>query len=143
VETLLHLTEAAVPANVRRIRHRVADAASEAGASTRVVDEVALCVSEAVTNAAMHAYEHVEGEVTVLVQAEDDLVVVVRDDGRGLGEPRAGTNGGGFGLRIIKALSRDLSISSLPSRGTEVRMRFALERDDVGRRSDAMGQRAA
>lgn len=143
METLLHLTEAAVPTNVRRIRHRVADAASEAGASRPVVEEVALCVSEAVANAAMHAYEHVAGEVTVLVEAEDDLIVVVRDEGRGLREPRAGTNGGGFGLRIIKALSQDLSISSLPSQGTEVRMRFPLESGEVGRRSDEMGQRAA
>ena len=142
METLLHLTEAAVPTNVRRIRHRVAEAASEAGASSPVAEEVALCVGEAVANAARHAYEHVEGEVTVLVQADGDLLVVVRDQGRGLGEPHP-VKSGGFGLRIIKALSREVSISSLPSRGTEVRMRFPLEADEPRRRSDAMGQRAA
>jgi anti-sigma regulatory factor (Ser/Thr protein kinase) len=138
VERLLDLTEVAVPAKVRRIRHRAADAAAEAGASKRVVDEVTLCVGEAAANAARHAYEDGEGKVRVLVEADADLTVVVRDHGRGMNAARRG-----LGLRIIHALSQDVSISTEPGRGTELRMRFPLEADDRGRGTGDLGQRAA
>jgi anti-sigma regulatory factor (Ser/Thr protein kinase) len=124
METCLELTETAVPANVRWIRQRVADAATDAGVSSTVADEVALCVDEAVANVARHAYDHCCGSVSVRVEADEDAVtVLVRDEGNGFdaSERRASD---GFGLRIIEALARDLSISSRPRRGTELRMRF-------------------
>jgi anti-sigma regulatory factor (Ser/Thr protein kinase) len=125
METRLELTETAVPANVRRIRHKVAEVASDAGASRTVVDEIALCVSEAVANVATHAYDDAGGPVDVRVEADDDILkVVVRDRGRGLEHPPSPTDG--FGLTIIRTLSRDVSISSSPGRGTELRLRFPL-----------------
>lgn len=138
MERLLELTEVAVPAKVRRIRHRAADAAAEAGASRRVVEEVTLCVGEAAANAVRHAYEHGEGTVRVLVEADDDLTVVVRDQGRGMSAARSG-----LGLRIIHALSQEVSISTAPGRGTELRMRFPLEGDEPRRGTGARRQRAA
>jgi anti-sigma regulatory factor (Ser/Thr protein kinase) len=125
VQTYLELRETAVPANVRRIRHRVAEAATDAGASSTVADEVALCVGEAVANVARHAYDHSFGSVGVLVQTDRDvLTVIVRDQGRGLVD---GSETDGFGLRIIETLARDLAISWLPNRGTELRMQFPLD----------------
>jgi anti-sigma regulatory factor (Ser/Thr protein kinase) len=138
VERLLDLTEVAAPAKVRRIRHKAADAAAQAGASSRVVDEVTLCVGEAAANAATHAYEDEEGTVRVLVEADDDLTVVVCDQGGGMSAAQSG-----LGLRIIHALSQDVSISTEPGRGTELRMHFPLEADEPGRGAGDLAQRAA
>jgi anti-sigma regulatory factor (Ser/Thr protein kinase) len=138
VETLLELSEPAVLANVRPIRHRVMRAAEDAGAAGSVVDEVGLCVGEAAANAARHAYAGVPGTIGALVQADElSLTVTVRDRGSGLGPQGEGHTAagagrppeehGGFGLRIIESLARELSIWSAPGRGTVLRMRFSLE----------------
>jgi anti-sigma regulatory factor (Ser/Thr protein kinase) len=138
VETLLELSEPAVLANVRPIRHRVMRAAQRAGAAGSVVDEVGLCVGEAAANAARHAYDGEPGTIGALVQADElSLTVTVRDRGSGLDPPglahtavgsdRLPEEDGGFGLRIIESLARDVSIWSAPGRGTVLRMRFSLE----------------
>jgi serine/threonine-protein kinase RsbW/stage II sporulation protein AB (anti-sigma F factor) len=89
-------------------------------------------VSEAVTNAVIHAYR--EGEpgrfhVTAAV-AGDELWVLIGDDGRGL---RAWNDRGGLGigLSLISGLSDDFSIVTRASGGTEVQMRFDLNQARV------------
>ena len=105
----------------------VAEAATDAGASSTLADEVALCVDEAVANVARHAYDHSFGSVTVLVQTDRGvLTVIVRDQGRGLVDG-PGSESDGFGLRIIETLASELAISSVPKRGTELRMQFPLD----------------
>ena len=143
VETRLELSEPAVPANVRPVRHRVMRAALKAGASREVADEIGLCVGEAVANAVRHAYDGAgeDGTIGVLVETDEgSLTVTVRDRGAGLARPGRGSAGdraaagdrapgedGGFGLRIIEELARDVSIWSAPGWGTELRMRFSLQ----------------
>lgn len=124
--TCLELSTAATPETVAHVRGRVAEAAARVGATEEVVDDVRLCVGEAVANAALHAYGPEPGPVDVSVEVgHGELTVVVRDEGRGLGRARPGS-GPGYGLRIIEHVPRRFLISSAPNLGTEVRMVFGL-----------------
>jgi stage II sporulation protein AB (anti-sigma F factor) len=116
----------ATPASIRDVRGRVAELAAEAGADERVVDEVRLCVGEAVTNAVVHGYGSQPGTVDVVAQLTgDELTVVVRDEGNGLAEFRRDGDIG-YGLRIIDRLTRRYELRSAPNVGTQIRMIFAL-----------------
>lgn len=132
VRTLTPTLEISAPATlgaVRELRSRVVATAAEAGADAEVLDDIRLCVNEALTNVVAHAYPAEPGVVEIGVESGgDELTVVVSDEGKGLTEFR---NDGsvGHGLRIIEKLARRYVISSAPNRGTEVRMVFPLDRD--------------
>ncbi|MBA3376090.1 MAG: ATP-binding protein [Actinobacteria bacterium] len=126
--TCLRLSLPAVPASVRRARVSVARVITELGASPRVVDDVRLCVSEAVSNVVRHAYGNGRGDVDVVVEREDgEFNVVVRDAGQGMRRrsSRREANGG-YGLKIIEKISARMTITSAGNAGTELRMVFAL-----------------
>ena len=56
------------------------------GAAT--MDDIVLAVSEAATNASLHAYDARRGTMTLVARVEDDrLHVLVRDHGRGIAPP--------------------------------------------------------
>jgi serine/threonine-protein kinase RsbW len=113
------------PASVTALRHRAATFAKEQGAGPEVVADVALAVSEAVTNAVKYAYEaEVEGTVELSASVRKPwLEICVRDTGTGFG--RGSTDGLGLGLSIIARLCADMKIVQ-EGDGTEVRMRFPL-----------------
>ena len=75
------------PSQVALIRQAVGDIASEFGASDEVLLQINLAVSEAATNAVLHAYrdraEDEAGDVRVIVRPSFDglLAVHVRDEG--------------------------------------------------------------
>jgi anti-sigma regulatory factor (Ser/Thr protein kinase) len=124
--TCVELTLRAVPGSVREARGAVADTFAGYGAPEHLVEDARLCVSEAVTNAVLHAYGSDGGDVAVRVELDDHaLTVVVRDEGRGLGRFREDGELG-YGLRIIEQLATHCTITSAPGVGTEVRMVFAL-----------------
>lgn len=133
----LELVLPAVPGSIAAIRKAVADAAVELDADADSVDAVKLAVSEAVTNVVRHAYGAERGEVHVAVEPQASaLVVRVEDDGRGVADrPHDGT--GGYGLRIMRALSRCCDVASGPNGGTSIRMVFSLA--GVEQRSGASG----
>lgn len=87
---------------------------------------VALAVSEAVTNAVLHAYDEGEaGEVRMVACAERDrLVVVVRDWGRRGMRPRPDSPGIGLGLPTVATLARDFTVEIPDGGGTLLRMHF-------------------
>jgi anti-sigma regulatory factor (Ser/Thr protein kinase) len=117
----------AVPSSVGQIRRRVAAFASAAGVPTEMNDAVALAVSEAVTNAVVHAYLGVEpGVVSVQCRSDGErLIVEVIDEGGGLGA-RADSPGVGHGLATVGALAQGLEFTSgSDGSGTRVRMSFA------------------
>ena len=117
----------AVPASVRRARASVGKAAAGLGASERVVDDIRLCVSEAVSNSVRHAYGAQGGEIQVAIERDNgDLVVVVRDEGQGMKRAKPRGTVGGYGLKIINSAAKRLTITSAGITGTEVRMKFAL-----------------
>jgi len=115
----------AEPASVTTLRHRAATFAKEHGAGPEVAADVALAVSEAVTNAVKYAYEaEVKGTVELSASARRPwLEICVRDSGTGFG--RGSADGLGLGLSIIARLCADMKIVQ-EGDGTEVRMRFPL-----------------
>jgi serine/threonine-protein kinase RsbW len=119
----------AVPEAVPLARRALAGVAATAGAEGDRLDEIRLAVSEALTNAVVHAYR--DGEpgrlhVTAAV-ASDELWVLVGDDGRGL-HAWNDSRGLGIGLSLISGLSDDFAIVTRGSGGTEVQMRFDLHK---------------
>lgn len=125
--TFLELSLRATPSSVREARNAAGEVVAGFTASNRLVDDVRLCVSEAVTNVVRHAYGTKRGSVDVVVEREDDeLVVVVRDEGMGLTASGRRGKPGGFGLKIIDKVASRHTIESAPSTGTEVRMSFPL-----------------
>ena len=90
-------------------------------------DAIGVVVSEAVTNAVLHAYRHVEhpGEVHVSACSDENGVEVsVTDDGLGL-RPRHDSPGVGLGMPLIADLADSVIISS-KGRGTCVAAHFLL-----------------
>jgi serine/threonine-protein kinase RsbW/stage II sporulation protein AB (anti-sigma F factor) len=113
-------------------RRAVTAIASAAGAGGERLDEIRLAVSEALTNAVIHAYR--DGQtgafnVTAAV-ASDELWVLIGDDGRGM-HAWNDSRGLGIGLSLISGLSDDFAIVARASGGTEVQMRFDLKKSGV------------
>ena len=103
-----------------------------AGAAGERLDEIRLAVSEALTNAVVHAYRNGEAgrlHVTAAV-ASDELWVLIGDDGRGL-HAWNDSRGLGIGLSLISGLSDDFAIVTRASGGTEVQMRFDLRKSGL------------
>jgi anti-sigma regulatory factor (Ser/Thr protein kinase) len=136
IATSLELVASPSALSVGPVRRRVAEVAVEAGAPRAVVAEIALCVSEAVTNAVLHAGGAAPALIGIVVtMSDDELTVVVRDEGRGFGAstPPNGRSPG-HGLAIIEQLAGSRTIASAPNGGTEVRMTFGLDRAPHGHR---------
>jgi anti-sigma regulatory factor (Ser/Thr protein kinase) len=91
-----------------------------------VIADIALAVTEACTNAVVHAYPHGGGTINVTACHSDaGLTVTVRDHGSGM-SARVDTPGLGVGLPVIAALAQSVEIGTPKGGGTEVRMRFPL-----------------
>ena len=111
--------------SVRSLRRAVARVAIREGADREVVNDVALCDNEALTNEVRHAYGDDDGPIEVrVVRTPNELIVVVRDMGRGVLAHGAGTFG--YGLKFIDRLARRSSMAASRGGGTEVRMSFPL-----------------
>jgi serine/threonine-protein kinase RsbW len=85
---------------------------------------VALAVSEAATNAIIHAFVDAgPGEIAVDAYCEDDHVcVVVSDDGSGM-KPRPDSPGLGLGLPLMAQLTDGFDVDT-DSGGTRITLRF-------------------
>lgn len=99
--------------------------------------DVKTAISEAVTNAIVHAYPDSIGQVVVKVRICPDQVleVTVRDHGRGIPDIEKArqpmfTTGGeersGMGFTIMESFMDRLVVRSTPGRGTTVVMRKRL-----------------
>jgi serine/threonine-protein kinase RsbW/stage II sporulation protein AB (anti-sigma F factor) len=113
----------ATPAIVGDVRKAVVAFAIDCGFDD--TGQIALAVSEAITNAVVHAYREADvGDVRVVACHEPDrLVVVVRDYGLGM-LPRADSPGLGLGLPLISQMTDDLQIEAAEGTGTLLRMHF-------------------
>jgi anti-sigma regulatory factor (Ser/Thr protein kinase) len=121
----------ASPESVATARRALAEYCTAHGAARATTDRVLLSVSEAVTNALVHAYRHVErpGDERIELEAscdDDSLHVVVRDFGCGM-SPRLDSPGLGLGLPLIAASTVSVHIDAPPEGGrTEISMEFEL-----------------
>lgn len=118
----------AVAASVSEARSAVTAFAEDAGATGDALAAVSLAVSEAVTNAVLHAYlDHDEpGPIRVQARLEAATVIVeVADQGRGM-LPRTDSPGLGLGLPLIAQMTESLEVHDRDGGGTEIRMAFSL-----------------
>jgi serine/threonine-protein kinase RsbW len=89
--------------------------------------DVALAVTEAATNAVVHAYRgDATGPMRVVACARHDgLVVVVRDYGCGM-SPNPDSPGPGLGLSVIGAVANEMNIERPDDGGTRIRIHFRV-----------------
>jgi anti-sigma regulatory factor (Ser/Thr protein kinase) len=123
-ETRFELRLPAQPSSVRDLRNGVVEFATALGFED--TGPIALAVSEAATNAVIHAYRDSEpGDIRLVAcDKPDRLVVVVRDYGDGM-MPRADSPGLGLGLPMISTMANDVQIEVAEGAGTLLRMHFA------------------
>ncbi len=126
---ILSASYPASPDTVATARDAVVEFASTRGASGQELHAIRLAVSEAVTNAVIHAYRGSAGEIEVTAGfAGGELWVLVSDDGCGFQMPSP-TPGQGWGMPLIAHASDELTIAERAAGGTEVRMRFEIGGD--------------
>jgi anti-sigma regulatory factor (Ser/Thr protein kinase) len=116
----------AEPSSVPVLRGEAREYARAAGLPDEAVGMVALAVTEAATNAVVHAFVGRDpGHVELHAEPGDgELVLRIRDDGRGL-TPRHDSPGLGLGLPTIGRCCTHLDLAEGPGGvGTEVRMCF-------------------
>jgi anti-sigma regulatory factor (Ser/Thr protein kinase) len=126
VSVKLHRSMDAVPAAVPTLRGALAEFLGEAGIGEPLLTSAKLAVSEAVTNAVMHAYVDASQPGAVSVNATfegDSLLVEVSDEGSGM-MPRLDSPGLGVGLPLIADTVDSLDIGNSPCGGTRLRMSF-------------------
>ena len=123
-------TYPSTPDGVGAMRREVAAFAIRAGMDDAAAGDVRLAVSEAATNAVVHAYRESGGDLRVRAHiAGPDLVVVVSDTGAGLA-PRHDSPGIGLGMPLMASVTSSFRVVSRGA-GTEVHMAFGLPRGDV------------
>jgi anti-sigma regulatory factor (Ser/Thr protein kinase) len=119
----LELRLDATPASVAAVRAEVGQFADRYAVEQPV--DIALAVSEAVTNVVLHAYrDGGAGRVRVVACMHPrEMVVVVRDYGCGM-KPHPGSPGAGLGLSIIGAAASEMRVERPEDGGTRIRLRF-------------------
>ncbi|MFL5843986.1 MAG: ATP-binding protein [Solirubrobacteraceae bacterium] len=126
----LSLTLPARAENVAVVRHAIGGLGEALDIDDQTLSDVKLAVTEACTNAVVHAYPDGEGPLEVAAYLQEDrLMLVVRDEGRGI-VPRTDSPGLGLGLPLIATLAEALELGTDDEERTEVRMTFRLTSED-------------
>ena len=126
-------------ANEAFARSAVACFAAQMDPTLEELGDIRTSVSEAVTNAIVHAYPDSLGMITLRCRILKDNVldIVVKD--RGIGIPdvekakqpmftTGGSDRSGMGFTIMESFMTTLSITSEPGKGTTVHMRRRLQK---------------
>jgi anti-sigma regulatory factor (Ser/Thr protein kinase) len=118
----------ATPDQVSFLRHEVVAYAQRVGLAAGRLPDVRLAVSEAATNAVLHAYRDRDpGEIRVVAELTGDgsLRIVVEDDGFGP-LPRPDSPGLGLGLPTIASVADAVELSAGGAAGARLSMSFML-----------------
>jgi serine/threonine-protein kinase RsbW len=119
----------AQPQSVAALRQAIVEFAAAHGASAQQCEDIALAVSEAVTNIVLHAYVDRDAPGMVALEASTQratLEVLVRDEGRGI-RPRPDSPGLGLGLKLMHRVCERLVLEDVdPPPGSRVHMTFAI-----------------
>ena len=118
-------------------RSAVACFAAQMDPTLNELEDIKTSVSEAVTNAIVHAYPDTIGRVQLRVRICEGnvLEITVKDRGRGIPdvdkarEPMFTTGGeerSGMGFTIMESFMDKLTVKSMPGRGTTVSMKKKL-----------------
>ena len=107
---MLERTFPAIPDSVPDARRLATAWARELGAGPDKLADIALAVSEACTNAVLHAYAgEPPGRFRVRVERAEGVRVLVTDWGHGM-RPRHDSPGLGLGLPVIARLTTSLEV---------------------------------
>ena len=120
-------------------RAAVSAFASQLDPTLEELGDLRTAVSEAVTNAIVHAYPDTLGKISLRASVFDGnvLEIVVRDKGRGIADVARArqplfTTGGeersGMGFTIMESFMDTLTVRSEPGRGTVVTMKRRIAR---------------
>ena len=121
--TTLELSFPGTPMGVRMLRQEISALASDCGMDSETLADVRLAVTEAATNAVVHAYEKSRGYLSVKAGlGQGQLSIVIADTGPGV-TPGHESKGAGVGLALIASLASQFKLRSRPT-GTEVHMAF-------------------
>ena len=126
-------------ANEALARSAVAAFAAQLDPTLDELGDVRTAVSEAVTNAIVHAYPDSVGTVRLRARilGGDTLELTVRDTGRGIPDVQRAmeplfTTGGddrsGMGFTIMESFMDKLTVRSAPGKGTTVTMRRRIRK---------------
>jgi len=118
----------ALPANVALVRQALSGLGDGLGLPADRLADIKIALTEACTNAVLHAYEEPGGLLDVTMAAERGrLLLVVRDQGSGMRPLPASDDGPplGFGLALIASLADEFGILGGRA-GTAVAIAFAL-----------------
>ena len=110
---------------VPSLRRAVVGFAVEHGFGGDRIADVALAVSEALTNVVLHAYRHGDPgamRIAAAVDAAGTLSIAVDDDGEGH-RPNPDSPGLGLGIPIMRQVSDELQLPECGQPG-QVQMRF-------------------
>ena len=120
-------------------RSAVACFAAQLDPTMEELGDIRTAVSEAVTNAIVHAYPNELGIITVRcrILKDNTLDIVVKD--KGIGIPNleqamrpmfttGGADRSGMGFTIMESFMTNLEVSSVPDKGTTVHMRRRIAR---------------
>ena len=127
----------AIPENEGFARVAVAAFITPLNPTIEEISDVKTAVSEAVTNAVIHAYEEEGGRITIRCSLSNDLLhMEVEDYGRGIEnvkkamEPlyttRPDLERSGMGFTFMEAFMDGLEVISMPGKGTRIIMEKKL-----------------
>ena len=123
-------------------RIAVACFASQIDPTIEEVADIKTSVSEAVTNAIIHAYPNGEGIVKIVAKLyEDEIEIEISDTGIGISdieeakEPlyttKSGLERSGMGFTIMESFMDSLKVESIVGLGTKISMRKKIKNKEV------------
>ncbi|MDR3217292.1 MAG: anti-sigma F factor [Clostridiaceae bacterium] len=137
MKNYLKLTFPALSENESFARNAVAAFAVRANPTVEETEDLKTAVSEAVTNAVVHAYPQKDFDAPPEIHIEADLcgnalTVTVRDEGVGIADVEAALQPffttkedderSGMGFTLMQSFTDGLTVTSAPGAGTAVRM---------------------
>lgn len=126
-------------ANESFARAAVACFAAQMDPTIEELGDIRTAVSEAVTNAIVHAYPNEYGVITIRCRILKDNVldIVIKDKGIGITDieqamrpmfTTGGADRSGMGFTIMESFMTNIEVTSEPGKGTCVHMRRRLQR---------------
>ena len=134
VENSMQMTFRAISRNEGFARVCVAAFATQLDPTVEEIADLKTAVSEAVTNAIVHAYPNTEGEVTLRMGICDGLIhIAVEDTGVGIADVEramqpfyttaARDERSGMGFMVMQTFMDEVRVQSAPGKGTVVTMK--------------------
>lgn len=133
INNRFNMTLAAKSANESFARACVASFAAQLDPTLEEINDIKTAVSEAVTNAIVHAYKEKLGKIYITSEllSDNSIKIKIRDNGCGIEniekamEPLYTTVGGeraGLGFAVMQSFTDSIKVRSAPGKGTTVTM---------------------